>query len=982
VAQPEEVVERLLKVMVASREYVSTSFEEALDSGEIQKMDKLVTIAEGLDELQDKLTSSGSSIEQQKQSQDLRKQRAGVTLTTLLTNADHNVKKQAQALQEAYKESSRKVKEIRAEKLKEMAEDAKWRFKLGSGGFKMYDEDKSAEVEQHYQAWVAKGKPSTAAERRAKITITVGPGGRSTTRPPSARSLPTQSTCSTRRPKCQYGAGCYRKNANHREDFSHPGDQDWVEENGVVSLGDNSPVPPLDSKPSSEIPGILSTASFTSRAEDYSLDFQTMTQMNLTRSRGMRSIQRVEGMTYAQKYTHEYFSKIKQFALEAENIFAQAESELQNLGAEDRERMQKQLSVLTQAMKPSLVEFLNVAVIIQDMKVIDDVTTTLGAHAELLDLKSSLRELRLQDVLAGLRQAFPSKKDLTRGADHGLWQSVQMGCQKQKKGNFLVRCKPLVIKEAHDRQMVSRRHVQMRCQLVLGEYKGDDAFGVQFRSSAGEVLAAAAEQAATHGLFDELQDVMRVAAGWQCSMEPFKQSATTSLTTALEGACRSEYQRLRRATELMQAESAISKVAQMPEICDLAGFVPKLAEKAFHEAKNPKLRPREKLKPGEEDVNSVKQAVELYKEFRSAELKSAFVKEFWEVYKPWYEEPSGKQDSIEWAVAFCEQLDMKVPKWMMNHDQLAALTKLEEAMNSGVEKAVREALIFAKQTDYKGHKDLAEKYDISINKLRDMKQLPPGWEVEDLVGTDAKDKMFGKVDLVDATLKAKFQKLFDSTRQSIVTRDRKGGMPKGYTVEKIVEVRNAESWDSYSKRKGEIIPACKLRKGAPLSDETWRSWSGHIATTSVGPEILKAANLPELQAEANECLMFHGTNPAAADSIAHNHFDMGFACKSGLFGAGLYFAESSSKSDEYVSPDKDELYPVLICRVTLGRINYMDQVDPTSDPGRDKTEAACKRGEFHSVLGDRKKVRGTYREFIVYDHYQVYPHFIVWYKRV
>ena len=56
----------------------------------------------------------------------------------------------------------------------------------------------------------------------------------------------------------------------------------------------------------------------------------------------------------------------------------------------------------------------------------------------------------------------------------------------------------------------------------------------------------------------------------------------------------------------------------------------------------------------------------------------------------------------------------------------------------------------------------------------------------------------------------------------------------------------------------------------------------------------------------------------AADLIAMNHFDMlrpqslvaltvcpnalqdlrAFACKTGLFGAGLYFAENSSKSDE------------------------------------------------------------------------------------
>jgi hypothetical protein len=29
------------------------------------------------------------------------------------------------------------------------------------------------------------------------------------------------------RPPCKYGGGCYRKNVEHKREFSHPGDKDW-----------------------------------------------------------------------------------------------------------------------------------------------------------------------------------------------------------------------------------------------------------------------------------------------------------------------------------------------------------------------------------------------------------------------------------------------------------------------------------------------------------------------------------------------------------------------------------------------------------------------------------------------------------------------------------------------------------------------------------------------------------------------------------
>ena len=38
--------------------------------------------------------------------------------------------------------------------------------------------------------------------------------------------------------------------------------------------------------------------------------------------------------------------------------------------------------------------------------------------------------------------------------------------------------------------------------------------------------------------------------------------------------------------------------------------------------------------------------------------------------------------------------------------------------------------------------------------------------------------------------------------------------------------------------------------------------------------------------------------------------------------------------------------------------------------------ADVQSGRFHSVLGDRLKARGTYREFIVYEAFQAYPEYV------
>jgi len=107
--------------------------------------------------------------------------------------------------------------------------------------------------------------------------------------------------------------------------------------------------------------------------------------------------------------------------------------------------------------------------------------------------------------------------------------------------------------------------------------------------------------------------------------------------------------------------------------------------------------------------------------------------------------------------------------------------------------------------------------------------------------------------------------------------------------------------------------------------------------------------------------------------------------KGALYGRGLYFAEASSKSDEYAGEDAGDalssknLHAMLLCRVVCGRILYTDAEKP--DAELLERRCAVASGEHDSVLGDREACRGTYREYVVYQAPQVYPEYIVVYRR-
>eukprot|EP00729_Bicosta_minor_P016148 gene16148-12721_t len=120
-----------------------------------------------------------------------------------------------------------------------------------------------------------------------------------------------------------------------------------------------------------------------------------------------------------------------------------------------------------------------------------------------------------------------------------------------------------------------------------------------------------------------------------------------------------------------------------------------------------------------------------------------------------------------------------------------------------------------------------------------------------------------------------------------------------------------------------------------------------------------------LAADVNEFYLFHGTSPSGVNGIFNTGFriDLAGSAAGTAFGNGSYFAECSSKSDEYAQEDANNVmtkgrFALLLCRVVCGNMRH---VTPFDTIAHTKTKAP----EHHSLLGDREAAAKTYREFII-----------------
>lgn len=245
--------------------------------------------------------------------------------------------------------------------------------------------------------------------------------------------------------------------------------------------------------------------------------------------------------------------------------------------------------------------------------------------------------------------------------------------------------------------------------------------------------------------------------------------------------------------------------------------------------------------------------------------------------------------------------------------------------------------------------------------------LPPEWDTHAMLGERTGPvRLVAKVSLPPAAI-VSVQRLMDHSFICKRTRDRNDGseVPLRLEVSEVFRVQNSVAWRKYS-----------------TAVERMRA---HADGERLQPEVLTATSddpgavtmLGELCEEAHERWLFHGTTTSAVQGIADRDFlmDLAGTHRGTLYGKGVYLAECSSKADEYAEEDEEGFCRMLLCRVSLGRV----LVDRSKSPGADIV--ARTNDGFDSLCGDRWAAVGTFREFILYDSRQVYPAYIVHYKR-
>eukprot|EP00004_Rigifila_ramosa_P015419 TRINITY_DN356_c0_g1_i4.p1 TRINITY_DN356_c0_g1~~TRINITY_DN356_c0_g1_i4.p1 ORF type:complete len:558 (+),score=103.52 TRINITY_DN356_c0_g1_i4:522-2195(+) len=152
-----------------------------------------------------------------------------------------------------------------------------------------------------------------------------------------------------------------------------------------------------------------------------------------------------------------------------------------------------------------------------------------------------------------------------------------------------------------------------------------------------------------------------------------------------------------------------------------------------------------------------------------------------------------------------------------------------------------------------------------------------------------------------------------------------------------------------------------------------------VATQALG-EFWKTQGLC---AQANEVMLWHGTSVDALDAIMAQMLDHRFAIANGaLFGEGLYFAESAVKSNFYAKANSSGCRVMLLCRVVLGAPYFATAHMPA---GTRRAPVNAATGLPHDCVIAAAGVsattgsHGAHREFVVFDHHQSYPQYVIEY---
>lgn len=230
--------------------------------------------------------------------------------------------------------------------------------------------------------------------------------------------------------------------------------------------------------------------------------------------------------------------------------------------------------------------------------------------------------------------------------------------------------------------------------------------------------------------------------------------------------------------------------------------------------------------------------------------------------------------------------------------------------------------------------------------------------------------------MIDPDFMREVQELVDATYIARRPRssDSRSVKPRGIEVVRAARLQNWQTWADFHAQQ-EIIRSeiAQLRKkGSRINNK--------IASLRTSG-FLESLRLP-MDEETNCVWLFHLISTEAVDKVTASSFDVDQAGHPGgtLYGRGIYLSECSNQVDELSpGPDKDGMRCMLLCRAALGNALLDDALLPDVV----RVVSQCIEGNHHSVQGNRDKHDpSALRDFVVYDKDQVYPEFVLQYRRI
>lgn len=207
-------------------------------------------------------------------------------------------------------------------------------------------------------------------------------------------------------------------------------------------------------------------------------------------------------------------------------------------------------------------------------------------------------------------------------------------------------------------------------------------------------------------------------------------------------------------------------------------------------------------------------------------------------------------------------------------------------------------------------------------------------------------------------------------------------VPTGFELVRAEKNRNEVLWQTFTVTRSAVRDECSRpsvehRRFQPLSS-------------------IDVEGTEPLDPSINEWRLFHGTGLAGCKGICSSNFALklagtgatwkedGKAVGTPLYGWGVYLAERSTKADEYAEEITDGLpidqgcHSMLVCRAVGGLSRLVD----TNEFDTDELRRDIFDGPYHSVFGDREaKLSKPFKEVVVYNNNQIFPEFILYYKR-